>query len=81
MQQLLLQLGNVQDRKEDVKNTDPLHHVPTEDVRILELERQVKEINERRMDHMETLQQQQLQMQVNGLCIRAVQICSQYLII
>ncbi|XP_005110510.2 TALPID3 protein, partial [Aplysia californica] len=65
MQQLLSQLGGLQEQK-DLSAPAGLSSGGG-DSRVDDLERQVKELNERRLEHLETLQQQQLQMQAQLL--------------
>ena len=67
MQQLLSQIGNVQQTQSGGEQSDKVkEQQPGAQSRIDSLEKQVADLNERRLEHLETLQQQQLQMQVNS---------------
>ncbi|GFR84212.1 protein TALPID3-like isoform X2 [Elysia marginata] len=63
MQDFLNQLSELQGRESSSKAAK----APETSTRLEDLERQVAELNERRMEHMENLQQQQMQMQAQLL--------------
>lgn len=64
MHQLLTQIVELQQK---TGITEGERKMAGSESRILELERQVAELNERRFEHLENMQQQQMQLQVSAL--------------